>query len=119
MDYSNNIKKGDIFYVAYAKDYINGDDDTGRPVIIVSSDSLNLNSEYVKVVYLTTKQKKPMPTHTFIYCKKPSMALCETIDTIEKSRLGTYIRTLSNDEMYRLTAVSCVHWVLIFRQPLN
>lgn len=26
MDYSNNIKKGDIFYVAYAKDYINGDD---------------------------------------------------------------------------------------------
>lgn len=60
MDYSNNIKKGDIFYVAYAKDYINGDDDTGRPAIIVSSDSLNLHSEYVKVVYLTTKQKKPM-----------------------------------------------------------
>mgnify|MGYP004506671367 CR=1 FL=1 len=41
MDYSNNIKKGDIFYVAYAKDYMNGDDDTGRPAIIVSSDSLN------------------------------------------------------------------------------
>ena len=102
MDYSNNIKKGDIFYVSYAKDYMNGDDDTGRPSIIVSSDTLNLHSEYVKVVYLTTKQKKPMPTHTFIYCKKPSMALCETIDTIEKSRLGTYIRTLTNDEMYRI-----------------
>lgn len=55
MDYSNNIKKGDIFYVAYAKDYMNGDDDTGRPAIIVSSDTLNLHSEYVKVVYLTTK----------------------------------------------------------------
>ena len=48
MDYSNNIKKGDIFYVSYAKDYMNGDDDTGRPAIIVSSDTLNLHSEYVK-----------------------------------------------------------------------
>ena len=74
MDYSNNIKEGDVFYVSYAKDYMNGDDDTGEDLqSSYPSDTLNLHSGYVKVVYLTTKQKKPMPTHTFIYCKKPSM----------------------------------------------
>lgn len=42
MDYSNNIKKGDIFYVAYAKDYINGDTQNTAHVQLISLQELRV-----------------------------------------------------------------------------
>lgn len=40
-----------------------------------------------------------MPTHVDVFCKTPSTALCETIHTVEKDRIGTYVRTVSDEEM--------------------
>lgn len=94
-------KRGDIFYVAYSKNFNDAfsSDTTGRPAVIVSDDHLNRSSDYVEVVYLTTKTKKTMPTHSDVYCKSQSTALCETIHTVSKDKLGTYVRTVSDDEM--------------------
>lgn len=94
-------RRGDIFYITHAKNFNNGItlDTTGRPAVIVSADDLNKNSDYIEVVYLTTQPKKPMPTHTSVYCKNDSTALCETIHTVEKGRLGNYVRTVSDEEM--------------------
>ena len=61
--------------------------------------AVDRGSEYVEVVYLTTKIKRDMPTHVDVFCKTPSTALCETIHTVEKDRIGTYVRTVSNEEM--------------------
>lgn len=104
MNYSLNtreVKRGDIFYITYSKNFndSNSYDTTGRPGVIVSDDHLNRGSEYVEVVYLTTKIKRDMPTHVDVFCKTPSTALCETIHTVEKDRIGTYVRTVSNEEM--------------------
>ena len=104
MNYSLNtkeVKRGDIFYISYSKNFNDSYsyDTTGRPGVIVSDDHLNRGSEYVEVVYLTTKIKRDMPTHVDVFCKTPSTALCETIHTVEKDRIGTYVRTVSDEEM--------------------
>lgn len=44
-------------------------------------------------------ERKPMPTHVPILCKINSTALCETIYTVSKDRLGDYVRTCSDKEM--------------------
>lgn len=97
---NREVKRGDIFYIANSKFYsTDPTNEAGRPGIIVSCDRLNEHSQAVEVVYLTTKDKKPMPTHVNIFCKVNSTALCETIYTVSKDRIGDYVRTCSAEEM--------------------
>lgn len=100
MNQSKEVKRGDIFYIANSKFYsTDPTNEAGRPGIIVSCDELNEHSPVVEVVYLTTKDKKPMPTHVGILCKIPSTALCETIYTVTKDRLGDFVRSCTDREM--------------------
>ena len=76
-----------------------------RPGIIVSNEMNNRHSDTVEVVYLTTKRKKPLPTHVRINSAKyPSTALCEQITTVAKERLDDYIGKLSVYEERALDA---------------
>lgn len=102
MGYFHNkeVKRGDIFYVAHSKCYAtNPSLDAGRPAVVVSNDTLNKSSDCVEIVYLTSKEKKPMNTHANVICKVPSTALCETIYTVNKDRLGDFVRSLTDKEM--------------------
>lgn len=100
MNQSKGVKRGDIFYIANSKFYsTDPSNEAGRPGIIVSNDTLNKHSPVAEVVYLTTKDKKPMPTHVGILCKIPSTALCETIYTVTKDRLGDFVRSCTDKEM--------------------
>lgn len=100
MNQSKGVKRGDIFYIANSKFYsTDPSNEAGRPGIIVSNDTLNEHSPVVEVVYLTIKDKKPMPTHVGILCKIPSTALCETIYTVTKDRLGDFVRSCTDKEM--------------------
>lgn len=103
MNQSKGVKRGDIFYIANSKFYsTDPSNEAGRPGIIVSNDTLNEHSPVVEVVYLTTKDKKPMPTHVGILCKIPSTALCETIYTVTKDRLGDFVRSCTDKEMVEI-----------------
>lgn len=100
MSNTPDIKRGDIFYIANSKYYATDPkNEAERPAIIVSNDILNKSSFVVEVVYLTTRDKKPMPTHVGIICKIPSTALCETIYTVTKDRIGDFIKSCSAEEM--------------------
>lgn len=103
MYYMNNdkeVKRGDIFYIANSKYYTTDpENEAGRPGIIVSCDELNKHSQVVEVVYLTTKEKRPLPTHARIMCRIPSTVLCETIYTVTKDRIGDFVRTCTDKEM--------------------
>lgn len=69
----------------------------------MSNDTGNRYAPVVEVVYLTTKHKTSMPTHVFIYsAPKPSIALCEQIVTVCKSRLHKYIGNVSEAEMDKI-----------------
>lgn len=98
-------KRGDIFYIANSKCYATDPSNSeGRPAIVVSSDKLNEHADVVEVVYLTTKEKRLMPTHAEVLCKIPSTALCETIYTVNKDRLGDFVRTCTDKEMESVNA---------------
>ena len=63
---------------------------------------MNKTADYVEVVYLTTQEKKPLPTHCEIICKQKSTAMCETIYTVNKDRVGDYVKSLTSKELSAL-----------------
>ncbi len=91
--------RGQIYYV-YPTNTVGSEQNGGRPAIIVSNDVGNEFSRVVEVVYLTTREKKPLPTHVQIgTTNRPSIALCEQIETVDKERIGSYINEITQAEM--------------------
>ena len=85
------IHRGDIFWVRQDYAAVGSEARKNRPAIIVSNDKNDTYSETVEIVYLTTAEKKPMPTHVSI----------ETMgkQSTDKERLENYFCTLTADEM--------------------
>lgn len=83
-----------------------------RPVIVVSNDTANRYSPLISIVPLTSALKRAdIPTHTVIhsrFLRCPSMALCEQIMTIDKTRLKD-----------RIGAVECLHERLAVRHCMQ
>lgn len=78
-------------------DKMENPEEGGEPIVV--AEVTNYDMDVVEVVYLTTRDKAPLPTHAPIQCKISSTALCETIFTISKERLGDYVRTCTEEEM--------------------
>ena len=85
------VKRGDIYLVDFGK--AQGSEQGGiRPAVIVQNDIGNKYSPTTIVCPLTSKAKKEMPTHVHLSSydgtvEKPSVALCEQIQTTDKTRL--------------------------------
>lgn len=92
-------RRGDIFYIfKHASDGV--EIQQGRPAIIVSNNASNATSQFVQVVYLTTKEKKYLPTHVKIASSKyPSTALCEQVSTVDKMKLSSKFGRCTAKEM--------------------
>lgn len=93
------IKRGDIYYV-YPDNYIGSEQGGGRPAIVVSNDTGNRYAPIVSVVFLTSREKRALPTHAAIRSSpRDSTALCEQVSTISKERIGKFVAACSSDEM--------------------
>lgn len=99
---NRSARRGDIYYVRGT--YGTGSEQRGeRPAIIVSNDTGNVHAPVVEVVYLTTKRKTVIPTHVYINsAQRPSIALCEQVVTVCKSRLERYIGSITVAEMRQI-----------------
>ena len=97
-----SIKRGDIYFITGIE--ATGSEQGGeRPAVIVSNDTGNKYAPVVEAVYLTTKRKTDIPTHVYISsAERPSIALCEQIVTVCKSRLERYIGSVTVAEMRRI-----------------
>lgn len=92
------IKRGQIYYIEKTG-VVGCEQAGGRPAIIVGNDIGNEKSSVALIVYLTTAEKRWMPTHVPVQCKEPSIALCEQVFTVDKSRIGDFIREATEKEM--------------------
>lgn len=93
------MKRGEIYFIK-SHEVTGSETAKARPGVIVSNNVLNATSTVVEVVYLTTKPKKDMPTHATINATGiPSIALCEHIDHVDKSRLDNWLGMCSEEEM--------------------
>ena len=96
------IKRGDIYFITGIE--ATGSEQGGeRPAVIVSNDTGNKYAPVVEAAYPTTKRKTDIPTHVYINsAERPSIALCEQIVTVCKSRLERYIGSVTVAEMRRI-----------------
>lgn len=93
-----DIRRGDIWFVDCEKS--TGCEQHGiRPAVIVSNDIGNEHSPIVEVVWLTTADKKFLPTHVRLGFET---ALCEQIHTVDKSRLLNFKRICTTQEMLKI-----------------
>lgn len=102
MHTENEYHRGEIFFINEGES--SGSEQGGaRPGIIVSNDVGNKHAPIVEVVYLTSREKKLMPTHVRIKSSPiPSIALCEQIETVYKKRIGKYLAKATIDEMKQI-----------------
>lgn len=102
----NTISKGDIYYASL--DPIVGSEQNGtRPVVIIQNDIGNKYSPTVLVAPLTSKVKSKhnLPTHILVkseHIKHNSIVLLEQIRVLDKSRLISYVDTLTKEEIKKL-----------------
>ena len=101
------MKRGDVYLAAL--DPVIGSEQGGtRPVVIIQNDVGNLHAPTVIAVPLTgSTRKPPLPTHVPIEegeggLWRASIALCEQVRTLEKTRLIRYLGTLETDTLRRL-----------------
>lgn len=110
------ILRGDVFYVGKGNE-VGTEQQGGRPAVIVSNNIANAHSGNVTVVFLTTKPKADLPTHTMVTTtREMSTALCENVTTVSKERLGNYLCSLKEEEMDRID--DCLREALHLDGPL-
>lgn len=102
------IFRGEIYYV-YPAGSVGSEQIAGRPAIVVSNDKANQYSSVLEMVYLTTRTKNSLPTHVDITSvERPSIALCEQIHSVAKSRVGCFIAKCTEKEMAMIDGALCV-----------
>jgi mRNA interferase MazF len=99
------IRRGDLFYINIPKDIEDPHKQTGiRPCIITSNDSNNKYCDRIHYIPLTTKLKKTeLPVHVVLKSTRtaePSMALCESLDSVDKSRVLEKVGHVSDEDMF-------------------
>ena len=93
------VYRGDIFYIEDNYRTEGSEQRAGRPALVVSNNTGNYHSNIVSIVWLTTAEKKPLPTHCKVLSRTPSTAICEQVVTISQDRLGEFVRTATEAEM--------------------
>lgn len=99
------IKRGEVYYADLSPG-VGSEQDGFRPVVIVQN---NLGNKYssttIAVAITSRKTKSHIPTHVVIEptdAMVQSIILTEQIRTIDKSRLGRYLCTFTEEQMKKV-----------------
>lgn len=109
MTFEREIHRGEIFYMTF-KEQVGSEQQGGRPVIVVSNETCNKFSPIVTVVPLTTKDKKPLPTHVELNIEGLPVygtILCEQVQTASRYRLGNYVGEIDKHVMHEIEKALC------------
>ena len=96
------FRRGDI-YMANLDPVVGSEQGGTRPVLVLQNNDGNFYSPLFIVAPMTTRIKKlSQPTHFLIKHNRalaaPSMVLFESIDTIDKSRVKSYLGKLTREQ---------------------
>lgn len=95
-----NIKRGEVYYIEGAKEAAGAEMVKTRPGIVISDQNLVADSHVVTVVYLSHKEQTKNRAHVpMTHDGLRGVALCEHIYTVDVSRVGDYLCTLTDQEM--------------------
>ena len=96
------VKRGEIYYADLSG--IQGSEQGGvRPFLIIQNDVGNKYAPTVVGVPITSRSKKPLPTHVKISTesglKTESTAMFEQVRTLDKTRLKSRVGSVGGKEM--------------------
>lgn len=96
----DDIRRGEIFYIA-RRGATNGSEQfADRPAVVVSNDENNKHSGVIEVVYMTTQPKTDLPTHVTVRSTgRLSTVLCEQVSSVSTDSVNNYIGQVSEQEM--------------------
>jgi mRNA interferase MazF len=117
------VKRGEV-YIANLVPRSGSEQKGKRPVIIVSHDGFNLTPGWRSMIIVpistSTAQKKSGPTAVLLPAgaaglKKTSVALCHQVTTLDRSKLGKRIGTLTDELLQQvesglLAALDLFRW---------
>lgn len=100
----NKFSRGQIWYLEDDADYDGYVQGKTRPVIIVSNNLNNSNSNNVTVVPLTTQIKRlDMSTHVLFWINnRQNMTICECIKTVNNLKLIDYVGVCDDELMCKI-----------------
>lgn len=102
--FEREIHRGEIFYMTFGNS-VENEQQGGRPCIVVSNETCNKFSPIVTVVPLTTKDKKPLPTHVLLEVEDLPVhgtILCEQVQSISHLRLSSYVGEVDDRIMRKI-----------------
>lgn len=109
------MKRGQIYFIKSTYREEGSEQKADRPAVIVSNNKNNEHSDCVIVAYMTTKPKKDLPTHVLTRSAiLPSTIMSEQIATVSKSRIGTFIGELTENELQALNSALMISLDLDF-----
>lgn len=93
------VRRGEIYYIDIPH-AVGCEIDKNRPGIVVSRDARGTMGGTVQVVYCSASAHHPLQEHVTIRSTpRESTALCESIYTVDKSRLGAFLGRCTEEEM--------------------
>ena len=110
VTFEREIHRGEIFYMTL-KEQVGSEQQGGRPVIVVSNETCNKFSPIVTIVPLTTKDKKPLPTHVELNVEGLPVygtILCEQVQSVSQYRLSNYVGEVDDLIMRKIEKALCV-----------
>jgi len=111
------VNRGDVYLARL--DPTEGTEQAGtRPVIIVSRDALNTGHRVVVVPCTSYKGKRLYATHVFIQAgdgglRTDSVALCDQVRTLSKTRLVDHWGTVSPQSLANITTALAIVFALV------
>jgi len=97
------FKRGQIWWYKTGDNYNGSIQGKTRPVVIMSNELANENSNCLLAIPCTTAEKKNMPTHTsFMLDGTLSTALAENMMSVNKDKLTNYIGTVDEELLKKL-----------------
>lgn len=96
------ISRGDVYWIT-VDDSVGGEQQTGRPALVVSGTGAGERYGTHTVAYLTTGGYASPVTPQVMVNRLRNRVLCNQLRTLDQSRFTSYMCTLTSDEMRRVT----------------
>lgn len=103
---NEEIFQGQIYLCDLGNNNIGSEQSGIRPCLVIQNNILNATSEIIIVIPITSKRKKPLPTHyiltndkyNYLNCEENTV-LCECIRSLSKERLGELLGQIDQSDL--------------------
>lgn len=118
FNFNKEVHRGELWYMSYGQS-VGSEMQKARPVVIVSNETCNELSPVVTVLPITSKDKKPLPTHVPVPATQElvhGIIMAEQITTTSKMRLMNYVGEVDEKTLREIDKAICIQCAIEQKQ---